>query len=73
MNNDEAIDRFHKLNDHPPLSPPMSEVRKCAESCASHDGGGVVVWCGGVVCDVVKMALGFADKKNYYPNKSAQE
>lgn len=26
LNNDEAIDQFHKLNDHPPLSPPMSEV-----------------------------------------------
>ncbi|CAN0131795.1 unnamed protein product, partial [Ascophyllum nodosum] len=25
LNNDEAIEQFHKLNDHPPLSPPMSE------------------------------------------------
>ncbi|CAM9554270.1 unnamed protein product, partial [Scytosiphon promiscuus] len=25
LNNDEAIDKFHKLNDHPPLSPPMSQ------------------------------------------------
>lgn len=43
LNNDEVIDSFHRLNDHPPLSPPMSEVSMYQYCCSTSCSGVSVV------------------------------